>query len=36
MGYYSALLEATHNGSESARPEFDHMKSFVAAPLAVN
>jgi tetratricopeptide (TPR) repeat protein len=34
--YYGALLEATHNGSDSARPEFDHMKTFLAAPLAVN
>jgi tetratricopeptide (TPR) repeat protein len=26
--YYSALLESTANGSESARPEFEHMKAF--------
>jgi tetratricopeptide (TPR) repeat protein len=26
--YYVALLESTRNGSESARPEFEHMKSF--------
>jgi tetratricopeptide (TPR) repeat protein len=26
--YYSALLEATGNGAESARPEFEHMKAF--------
>ncbi len=34
--YYSELLRATGNGSASVRPEFDHMKTFLAAPLAVN
>ncbi len=28
--YYSALLKSTDNGSQSARSEFDHAKSFVA------
>jgi tetratricopeptide (TPR) repeat protein len=32
--YYSALLESTGNGSESARPEFEHMKAFESAALA--
>ena len=26
--YYSALLKSTHGGSQSARPEFDHVKAF--------
>ena len=26
--YYSALLKSTGNGSQSARPEFDHVKAF--------
>jgi tetratricopeptide (TPR) repeat protein len=34
--YYAALLKATDNGSESSRPEFAHMKSFLAAALAAN
>jgi tetratricopeptide (TPR) repeat protein len=29
-GYYTALLKSTDNGSQSARSEFDHAKSFVA------
>jgi tetratricopeptide (TPR) repeat protein len=29
--YYSALLESTGNGSESARPEFEHMRTFVSS-----
>jgi len=29
--YYSALLESTDNGSQSARPEFEHVKAFVSA-----
>jgi tetratricopeptide (TPR) repeat protein len=29
--YYSALLESTGNGSESARPEFEHMKTYVSS-----
>jgi tetratricopeptide (TPR) repeat protein len=33
--YYSTLLESTGNGSESARPEFEHMKAFdTSAALA--
>jgi tetratricopeptide (TPR) repeat protein len=31
MKYYTALLESTGNGAQSARPEIDHVKSFVAA-----
>jgi tetratricopeptide (TPR) repeat protein len=35
--YYTRLLKATDNGSASARPEFEHMKTFLgSAPLAVN
>jgi tetratricopeptide (TPR) repeat protein len=35
-GYYTALLKSTDGGSQSARPEFEHMKAFVsAAALAV-
>ena len=34
--YYAELLKATDNGSASSRPEFEHMKTFLAAPLAVN
>jgi tetratricopeptide (TPR) repeat protein len=34
--YYATLLQVTDNGSQSARPEFDHVKSAVsAAKLAV-
>ena len=34
--YFAALLKSTNDGAESARPEFDHMKSVVAsAKLAV-
>ena len=29
--YYTALLEATDNGSQSSRPEFEHLKTFAAA-----
>jgi tetratricopeptide (TPR) repeat protein len=29
--YYAALLKVTNNGSQSARPEFDHVKSVVAS-----
>jgi tetratricopeptide (TPR) repeat protein len=34
--YYAALLQSTHNGAESARPEFAHVKAFMssAAPPA--
>jgi tetratricopeptide (TPR) repeat protein len=34
--YYAALLQSTHNGAESARPEFAHVKAFMssAAPAA--
>ncbi len=31
MKYYAALFESTGNGAQSARPEFDHVKSFMAA-----
>ena len=31
MKYYVALLESTGNGAQSARPEIDHVKNFVAA-----
>ncbi|MEP6884814.1 MAG: hypothetical protein ABJC66_08695 [Gammaproteobacteria bacterium] len=35
--YYANLLQATDHGSASMRPEFEHMKGFLAAaPLAVN
>ncbi len=34
--YYTGLLQATDNGSASARPEFAHMKSFLAASVAAN
>src|SRR3984957_6246519 len=35
--YYAALLEATDNGSHSARPEFAHVKSFLSsAALTAN
>jgi tetratricopeptide (TPR) repeat protein len=35
--YYTTLLESTDHGAASARPEFAHMKSFMAATaLAVN
>jgi tetratricopeptide (TPR) repeat protein len=30
-GFYSALLKATDNGSQSARAEFEHVRTFVAA-----
>lgn len=36
QAYYSALLKSTDNGSESSRPEFAHMKSFLATALAAN
>jgi tetratricopeptide (TPR) repeat protein len=29
--YYVALLQSTDNGSQSARPEFDHVKTFVSS-----
>jgi tetratricopeptide (TPR) repeat protein len=29
--YYSALLKSTDGGSQSARPEFDHVRAFSAA-----
>jgi tetratricopeptide (TPR) repeat protein len=29
--YYSALLKSTDNGSHSARPEFDHVKSVMSS-----
>jgi tetratricopeptide (TPR) repeat protein len=29
--YYAALLKSTDNGSQSARPEFDHVRSFLSA-----
>jgi tetratricopeptide (TPR) repeat protein len=29
--YYTALLESTDNGSRSARPEFDHARSFASS-----
>jgi tetratricopeptide (TPR) repeat protein len=36
QSYYAALLKQTDNGSQSARPEFDHVKGAVAtAGLAV-
>jgi tetratricopeptide (TPR) repeat protein len=35
--YYSALLKSTHGGSQSARPEFDHVKAFDSSlALAAN
>jgi tetratricopeptide (TPR) repeat protein len=35
--YYSALLNSTNDGKDSARPEFAHARSFVSAPqLATN
>jgi tetratricopeptide (TPR) repeat protein len=34
--YYSTLLEATGNGSESARPEFEHMRTFVSSTDVAN
>jgi tetratricopeptide (TPR) repeat protein len=34
--YYATLLKVTNNGSQSARPEFDHVKSVVSsAKLAI-
>jgi tetratricopeptide (TPR) repeat protein len=30
-GFYSALLKATDNGSQSARAEFEHVRTFIAA-----
>ena len=30
--YFAALLKSTDNGSQSARPEFEHVKAFNAAP----
>jgi tetratricopeptide (TPR) repeat protein len=36
QNYYAALLKITDNGSQSARPEFDHAKNVVSsAKLAV-
>ena len=36
LGYFAALLKSTDNGSHSARPEFDHVKSATSsAKLAV-
>ena len=29
--YYAALLESTDNGSRSARPEFDHVRTFASS-----
>ena len=29
--YYAALLQSTDSGSQSARPEFDHVKTFVSS-----
>jgi tetratricopeptide (TPR) repeat protein len=29
--YFTALLQSTDNGSHSARPEFEHLKTFLAA-----
>jgi tetratricopeptide (TPR) repeat protein len=35
--YYTRLLKQTDNGAASARPEFEHMKTFLgSAPLGVN
>jgi tetratricopeptide (TPR) repeat protein len=35
-GYFVALLKSTDNGSQSARPELDHVKSAISsATLAV-
>jgi tetratricopeptide (TPR) repeat protein len=34
-GFYSALLKATDNGSQSARAEFEHVRSYVAAASKV-
>jgi tetratricopeptide (TPR) repeat protein len=35
-GFFAALLKSTDGGSQSARPEFDHVKSFMSsAKLAV-
>jgi tetratricopeptide (TPR) repeat protein len=36
QAYYTALLKSTDNGSESSRPEFAHMKLFLATALAAN
>jgi len=30
--YFAALLKSTDNGSQSARPEFQYVKTFNAAP----
>jgi tetratricopeptide (TPR) repeat protein len=30
--FYAQLLESTDNGSQSSRPEFAHIKAFLAAP----
>jgi tetratricopeptide (TPR) repeat protein len=36
QGYYATLMKLTNDGSQSSRPEFDHVKSVVAsATLAV-
>jgi tetratricopeptide (TPR) repeat protein len=34
-GYYAALLKSTNNGSESIRPEFAHVKQFVASTASL-
>ena len=31
QSYYTALLKTTDSGSQSARPEFDHVKAFVSS-----
>jgi tetratricopeptide (TPR) repeat protein len=33
--YYAALLNSTNNGSQSARPEFAHVKSYLSSSQAV-
>jgi tetratricopeptide (TPR) repeat protein len=30
--YYAALLKSTHNGVDSSRAEFAHVKSFMSRP----
>jgi len=34
--YFAALLKSTDNGSQSARPEFQHVKTFDAALAAAS
>jgi tetratricopeptide (TPR) repeat protein len=36
MKFYAALLESTDSGAHSARPEFDHLKRFMAASRAAD